>query len=823
MKNKIQLGVLLVLAIVILIVSPLIPKAKSESSNETPEKLTAIHTLVLNEVVTKNKSILADEDGDYSDYIEIYNSGEAPIPMKGYGLSDDPSVPLKWTFPDIILEPHAYLVVFASEKNKVTSELHTSFKLNENGDKLALSDSAGVLIQTLALADSINNMSYSLDLNGNYIFYTTGTPGAENQGTVIDDLMAYKKDYIITFSEAAGFYTAPIDVSLSVSNPDVNIRYTIDGTDPLANSSVFEAPITIASRTGDPNVYANIQSTFDKGYVPSAKDVFKGTVLKAQAFLGDVPMGEIVTNTYFVDELGAERYTLPVVSLTTDPYNFFDDEFGIYVFGSKFRESAPPNVDGTTPANYNQRGREWERPIHLEYFNLDGLCVFEQSLGIRTMGGWSRANSKKSFKLFSRECYQEDASSMDYPFFKNLESMDGTPIESFSRLALRSGGNDWEIALFRDPFMQDLVSDTLDSQAAKPVILFLNGEYWGIYFLNESLDEYYVESHYGIAKEDVSIMSYSTSLEVYVGVEDDMTYYKNMIKFIEDNDLSLQENYDHMNTLIDMDNFIEYYVSQIYFCNTDWPANNVKFWRKRTDSYEPNAPYGQDGRYRFMLYDTDFGFTLYEGLSNPMHKTLEFATAEDGPQWPNPEWSTLIFRSLLKNESFKQKFINVLADNLNTRFAYTTVNTHIDYYMNLLKPEIEEYSKRYQMWAMPDEKTWEDNSINVIRTFAKKRPDYLRLDALSYFKLEGAFDVSLSLNDPASGAIRVNNHMDVLNDAAIPTFTGMYFTNMPITLEAKPKKGYHFTGWSGDVQGSDAMLELTSTKDMKIIANFERD
>lgn len=820
MKNKIQLVVLILLSISILFVIPLLPSVSEENSTiEAP----SLQTLVISEVVTKNVNITYDEDGDYSDYIEIYNTGDEPISLKGYGLSDEPSVPLKWTFPETEIAPHTYLVIYASGKNKALENLHTNFKLNENGDRLALSDPKGNIIQILPLADCIDNMSYALNDKGQYVFYTTGTPGSENDGLIIDDLKAYKRNYIITFSKDAGFYKENIEVSLSVPHKGVSIRYTLDGTDPTSASPTYETPISVQSKTLDPLLYANLPSTFGSTYKPSFTEVFKGTVLKAQSFQEEIPMGDIVTNTYFITEMGSERYSLPVVSLTTDPYNFYDDEKGIYVVGSKFQALAPSKPDGSVAANYNQRGREWERPIHLEYFNLDGQCVFEQNLGIRTMGGWSRANPKKSFKLFSRESYQEDAVTMDYPFFENLETVDGTPIESFSRLSLRSGGNDWDIALFRDPFMQDLVADTLDTQAAKPVILFINGEYWGIYFLNEIQDEYYIQSHYDIAKKDINIMSYSTALEVYVGTDEDMTYYQNMVNFIEENDLSIQENYDYINTLVDLDNFIDYYVAQIYFCNTDWPANNVKFWRKRTEAFEPTAPYGQDGRYRYLLYDTDFGFSLYNHNSNPAHKTIDFAAAENGPEWPNPEWSTLLFRSLLKNEFFKQKFINTLADDLNTRFEHKTVDAQIDYYKDLLKPEIEEYSKRYQMWAMPDLATWEEKTLEVLRDFAKKRPNHLRINAVSYFNLKGAFDLTLSVNDPHSGVVRINDHINLFEAEPSTKFTGMYFTNIPITIEALPQKGYRFVGWTGTIESSDPRIEASFTSDLQLVANFAKE
>src|SRR5699024_11065945 len=181
-------------------------------------------------------------------------------------------------------------------------------------------------------------------------------------------------------------------------------------------------------------------------------------------------------------------------------------------------------------------------------------------------------------------------------------------LTEFKRLLLRNSGNDWDQTMFNDAFIQSLVEPlgTVDTQAYRPAVVFLNGEYYGIQNIRERFDEYYFESHYDIAKEDLVILQNNSNL--YRGNNEDIYHYKNMVKFIEENGLEKNENYKYIQTLIDIKNFRDYFASEFYFSNYDWLHNNIKFWRKTTDSYEKNAPYGQDGRWRWILYDTDFGF-----------------------------------------------------------------------------------------------------------------------------------------------------------------------------------------------------------------------
>jgi hypothetical protein len=819
MKAKIILGVLIIASILILLGTVTLIKPKTDLADAS--------NLIITEVVSNNQSIISDYMGDYSDYIEIYNSGDTPINLEGYGLSDSGSLPLKWTFPLVVIEPDSYLLVYASEKNISTQlgQLHTNFTLNQYGDLVVLSDPSGKTIQQLPIPQAISNMAYCLSHEDPmiYVFYTTGTPASKNAGTIIADVKTYMNASDIDYSIEAGFYDHPIELALSIQKSDAVIYYTLDGNNPRTTDFLYNGPIHIENRNSDDPIYAMYDTfTYDTIYGNSknldSDDVYLGTVVKAQAYVDGVPFGPVMTKSYFVDELGSNRYTFPIVSLTVDPDIFFDEVDGIYTVGSYYESIAPFQVDGETDANYNQRGSEWERAVNIEYFNTEGVLQLSQGIGARTFGGWSRMYPKKSLKLFPDKAY-DDQKVLDYPFFTGLTDVNGEPIDRFSNLVLRNGGNDWEYTMFRDIFMTELVDDVIDVQAAQPVVLFINGEYWGIYNLREIINDAYIKSHYGVDKSDVTMIVYSpTGYELYDGDEEDIADYESFISYLETHDLSNDTYYETAVNQIDLDNFLNFYIANIYFANTDWPGNNAKLWRKDIEGVDEDAPIGQDGKWRYVLYDTDFGFNLYPGMTSDGHNTLALATSKNGDEWPNPPWSTIILRSFLTNDHFKNAFINRMMDFLSTRFSPDEVNASIDYYVALFQPEIQENTERWLPPMTSDESSWANMNVKVLHTFADVLPKNLRLIMQSFFDLEIAANITIKKSG-SDGYINVNNYVRVLEDTT--TFEGRYYNQILITLEAVPLAGHTFVGWTGDIESTESMIQVGVTEGMTIIANFE--
>jgi hypothetical protein len=357
------------------------------------------------------------------------------------------------------------------------------------------------------------------------------------------------------------------------------------------------------------------------------------------------------------------------------------------------------------------------------------------------------------------------------------------------------------LTFFRDALAQSLLVGTtnLDLQAYRPAIVFLNGEYWGIHNLRERMDGHYLAAKYQVEREDVVILEISGSIRD--GDPGDQQHYSDMLKFLRSSDITNSEIYSVMTTLMDMENYIDYQVAQIYFGNTDWPFNNIQFWRYKTEEFNPNAPYGLDGRWRWMVYDTDYGFGLAEP---PDHDTLKWATSTD-------EWATVLFRTLLKNPDFRTQFINRFADHLNSTFAPERVLGAIEPMKLGLEPEMAEHIHRWPY--ISSLRTWERN-INVVRDFARRRPDYVREHIVDMFKLPGTAALTVTVSPAHSGTVLVNSiEMEL-------SFNGVYFLDIPIDLVALPAAGYAFVGWRGGADSESPILNWLPKGDMTLEAVF---
>lgn len=758
--------------------------------------------IIINEIMAVNYTGLADEDGDTGDWIELFNPGDQPVNLLGYYLSDKQDMPQLWAFPDVTIQPGEFLLVWADGKDRVSGGvLHTNFRISA-GELITLSNPSGTVIDSVRLDKTLADISFGLIQGGTgYSFLVQATPGESNTGAIEDLRPYFAQVSLPEFSVESGFFSEGFELTLSCDDPNAIIRYTLDGSEPTLDSPVYQEPIAIKSRVGEPNVYSSKTgiSIYDN---PPRNEVFKATVVRARAFASDDVMSETVTHTYFVDENMAERYQLPVISLATNPDNLFDYYTGIFMKGKVMSDWLSNNpmavVDGSTPGNYNQRGPDWEKEATITFFEPDGTVGFTQNVGIRTFGGWSRSNRHKPLRVVARSRYDQSGT-IEYPVFPGLTKRGnpGEALTSFKQILLRSSGNDWEYTMMRDALMQSLVAGLgVDTQSYRPAVVFINGEFWGIYNIREAFDEYFIQSNYNVDPEDIVILEGASSengMELYYGREGDAQSFNDMISFVRTHDMTLPENYQYIANQIDVDNFILYNIAEIYFGNTDWPGNNVKVWRKRTDTIDPDAPPGHDGRWRWLLYDTDFGFALYSIHSTVSHNTLEFATASGNTEWPNPDWSTALLRSLLTNEAFKTKFIAKFVDLLNSRFHPDYVTSRVVEMREAIMPAMQEHLDRYRIHG-EDLDTWKRQTNSLIG-FGLDRVRYITGDLRDYFGLE-RYKISLELSDPDGGAIRMND-MDISFKGS--RWNGVIMEGIPVTLEAVPREGYRFAGWETNV------------------------
>ena len=796
--------------------------------------------LHLNEIMSSNSGTKADADGDYEDWIEIFYSGSEPVNLHGFGLSDDYDSPYKWVFPEVEISPGEFLLIWASGKDRrdPSEELHTGFRISSAGEEVILTSPHGKRLDELSPVRIPTDVSIGRypDGTGEWYYFRNPTPGQPNTSDGYRELLAP-----VVFSHPSGFYTEAFDLKLEHPDPDVRIIFTLDGSEPALDNiggSTYQhmdryrppgnltektyrsheynpkTSFRISNRTLEQNYLSRMQSAFEDNtnpyYFPDGP-VFKSTVVRAKAVKEGAMSDRVQTRSYFVTPSGRNRYSLPVISFAIQEDHLFDYEHGIYVPGKIYNETNPWTADGSAIGNYSQRGIDWERPGSMELFEPESArSAFQQDMGVRIHGGWSRARPMKSLRLYARNMYGD--SRFNHQIFPDQ------PYTEYNRLMLRNSGNDWPLSMMRDALMQAVVAHMkFDTQAYRPFIVFINGEYWGIHNMRERYDRHYLARVHGIDPDNIDLLEGNARVK-----EGDNTHYLETMSYIRQHNLEDDEHLHYIGTRIDLENYIDYQVAQIYTGNTDWPGNNIDFWRLRTEQYEPDAPQQHDGRWRWLAYDLDFGFWLYN--RGPDYNTLRHALGEKHHNHGNPAWSTELFRNLIKNESFRNDFITRYLDQLNTAFRADHVVEQINAMAGYIEPEMRDHIAR---WSRPRSlQNWQ-NEIEQLREFAKRRPAHARGHLRNRFDISRQFLLTVDVSDGSMGSVKVNTINLTPGTVGVDEdpwpWKGFYFRGIPVTLEARPHHGYEFFHWEGlDTLFTDPEITLNLERNASVRAVFRR-
>lgn len=686
----------------------------------------------------------------YSDWIEIYNSENYTINLKNYSITDDLSNPQKYVFTSDVYAPAGrYLIIWTDDMN---NGIHTNFKLSASGESIGLYSPTGQLIDTLSFGQQGENISQGRYPNGgiDWFKFLPSSPGLANNNNNF-----YNKLSEPVFSLQGGFYQTPFTLSISHADSAAQIYYTIDGTTPTTNSILYQSPIQIDSTT----------------------------TVTARAFKSGYNLSNTIVSTYFIDF----NTDLPVFSIVTDPANFFSDTTGIYVVGTR-------GITGncaTGPRNWNQ---EWERPVNLEFFEKDKTLAFNVKAGVKIYGGCSRIYDMKSLALYFRDQYGEGR--LNYRLFPESQVL------SYNNFVLRSGGQDWWRTMLRQGLMVNLSAKNMKiaNLHYKPSLVFINGRYWGIHDLIEKINPEFLNSHYGVNPDSIDLISISKNVAPTYG---DGVAYNSMIAFLTNNDISNSANYNYIKSIVDIDDYIDYQILQLYGANGDWPGSNMKLWRERS----PN------GKWRWLLYDVDFVFGGNDrGWYNV--NSLAAALATDGPDWPNPPWSTLMLRKLLTNTEFKNEFVQRFAAHMNTTFDSTFVLNVIDSLKNNIANEIPRHKSRWvkSITLGPD---WETN-IEVMRYFARVRRTYMRSFINTQFNINGSYSLNISRNNPDWGKVYTHN-IEVEKNNSL----NIFFMNIPVKVKAFAMPGYRFVRWEGISQSTSPDITIITNNNNTLKAVFE--
>ena len=524
----------------------------------------------------------------------------------------------------------------------------------------------------------------------------------------------------LRFSAKSGFYDAAFPLTVTASD-GAPVHYTTDGSIPDADSPVFQDAVRIEDRSAEPDLLAARTDISPKGgdyeSFPPASPVDKAVVIRASAEHADGTTGPAVTCTYFVGygEKAAFYKDMKIFSLVTDARSLFDEQTGIYVLGKThedWKNSAeydPETPEYSMPANYTQKGREWEREASLEIFE-NGARTLSQGVGIRIHGGASRASSQKSFNVYARSVY--GAPKLNYDLFagavKSEES--GKTVTEFDSFILRNGGNDAQYARFRDRLNQTLVSDRqFLKQGMEPCILFINGEFWGQYDITERVDADFVKAHCGVPKKDVCIIKKEMPES---GDEAGFADWQDLRAWIGRTDLSDPEAYDALCARVDMQGFADYVSAELYIANANWDHSNMAMWKATvTNADNPFA----DGKWRFIMFDTDFSAGIY-GRVNADRDSLK-KLQESGC------FLGELLNAALKNDSFRKMFTDTYAEIASVNFAEDRVNALIDAFAAEYRaPAIATFDRFWSRWpGGPGAGDHFDYEVASVREFFRSR------------------------------------------------------------------------------------------------------
>ena len=710
--------------------------------------VSAQSSLRLNEFMVSNGGSSIDPDfGGAGDWIEIYNSGIETVNLTGVFLSSDFTNARQWPFPvGTEIGPGEYLVIWADEANIL---LHTNFQLDIAGGQIGIFDAAGNAIDSIIYGPQKTDVTFGLLNNtpGVWRFLETPTQGSANDAV---GFIGFTEP--VSFSVSGGFYSSTQSVALSTSGPGT-IRYTTDGSLPTPDSPIYSTPFSVGSPV----------------------------VLRAAAFQPDFLPGDVATQTYFINQ----DTQLPVVAISVNPDDLFSDSDGIYVEGT----NGVPGNCSETPKNWNQ---DWEKLANVEFFETDGSVVINQQAGLKISGGCSRNYAQKSLALIARQEY--GSRTFEHTLFPQKD------VDSFKTLELRNSGQDWFRTMFRDGMVHTLLSshDGMNVLAYRPVIVYLNGAYWGIHNIRELPDEAYLEQNYGAIPGAIDLLE-----GLAAPIEGSADAYNQMLEFIRENDMSLDQNLVAIDASMDTDQYIDYQAAQIYVANADWPSSNIKFWKSNT----------LDNRWRWIMFDTDLGFGGNEN-GQPSSNTLFQATDPAGPDWPNPPASTELLRSLLENESFKHRFVQRIASHMNITFDSTHVNQVIDNLSAAIAADVPAHEERWEE-SIGFSTPW-DLHIGSLRDFAQERPAFMRSHVATQFGYNTSSRLQVSVNEPGRGSVYVSD----VKLRSFP-FEGDYFSEVPLELKAEASEGYVFVGWVGDIAASEDSVSVVLNGATSVQAVFE--
>ena len=626
----------------------------------------ALDDVYISEVMSVNKSTYKNLGGEYVDWIELYNPADEAVDLSGWYISDDLEDPRFFELPSgTSIAAGGYMLLYAAGMATVNKkgEIYLPFSLKAEGETLILTNSDGVTRDVFSVGRLRNGQTSGRANNeAARVFFDFATPNAANS-----ESGAVGYTFEPEFSADGGcIEESSVTVELSCKNENAVIYYTLDGTEPNEKSKQYTGAVTVS----------------------------KSCVLRAAAKAEDRLMSDVVSRTYVFNE----SHDIPVFCISSDPDGLFSEKNGIYATG--------PNASSELPYHGANFWKDWERKATFEYYTEEGDLGITFNAGLKIFGQYSRAEPQKPFKIKLRGEY--GTPQITYPFFKDYD------VSTFKCFLLRQSGEDWYALKMRDAYFAQVIKGRmdLDYMEYRPVAVYINGEYWGLYNIREHIDADYIESHRGIDADSVDLIKGNRTVKA-----GSIDAYNEFYEWMKNHDLSIQENFDYAASKIDLESWMNWWITETFFSNTD--TGNIKFYCEQ----------GEDGKWRWILFDMDWA----------MHPTTYFRNRLDRMLDPKGHgagkgFSTLFARRLMQNEAFKNEFIEAYAYHINNTFTQEHMFEVLDRMADEIRTEIPKQAAR---WGRPTVSGWE-KQITQMKDLLIKRRELCKQHLQDTFDLSNA-------------------------------------------------------------------------------------
>lgn len=705
---------------------------------------TANSQVVINEYSCSNISGPLDAFGENEDWVELYNAGAAAVDLTGYYLSDDDGNPQKWQIPSGSIAAGGYKMVYCSGRNLVSgTQYHPSFNLAQTKNEwFILTSPANVTVDFVEITQMTKqNHSIGRQTNGaaTWRLFLTPTPGAANAGGV--------NFYTPTpvFSVAPGFYAAAQNVTITCSDVTATIRYTTDGSVPTAASTLYSGPVAITATT----------------------------VLRAKAFSANESSFNM-SGTYFINV----NHTVPVVSVAGA--------------GGNSVATLLNGNGGITPQGF------------FEIWEADESFVDKGEGEFNKHGNDSWAYDQRGFDFIMKDQFGYDHE-IDHQIFPNKTR------DNFQRLILKPGASDnypFENggAHIRDAFVHTLSQRAglkLDERTWRPCVVYVNGQYWGVYELREKADDHdFTKYYYDQDKYNLQYLkTWGGTWEEY-GAPNAQPDWDALRNYVNTNNMSVAANFNYVDSLLNWESLVDYFVINSYIVNQDWLNWNTAWWR----GMDPN---GDKKKWRYTLWDMDacFGHYInYTGIPDPS-ANADPCNAENLPN-PGGQGHTDILEKLIdENPLVEQYYITRYIDLVNTHFSCPYMNNLLDSMINQISPEMAQHCAK---WG-GSFAGWQAN-VQAMRDFMNLRCTALNQGMIDCYQVTGPNAIVVTVSPALSGEVKVNSIW-------APTYpwSANYFGGIQTNLIARPLTGFVFSHWEHTANTLTAAV-TQDTNSMDIVA-----